>query len=174
MFRVKDEVVYPGHGVAVIEEAVTRFFGAEETIFFKLSFKYKNMSILVPRERLEKCGVRFISKREDVEEALRELEFELSDEEEWKELAPLGWSKRQRGYQTRLDTGDLKEIARTYRILKRRAAQENLSFGEKGILLAAEDLLSQEVMEVTKMDFAEVVAKLRKPFEREKGKVETL
>jgi CarD family transcriptional regulator len=165
VFKVKDEVVYPGHGVAIIEEAITKHVGESTTIFFKLLFKYKDMCVLVPREKLEECGVRFVSKKEVVNEALQELALNLDIKKIFKEHMTLGWNRRQKEYLNKLETGVLLEVARTYRDLKRFSQKKTLSFGEKGIMLTAEDLLYQEVLEATKMGREEVLREIRRPFE---------
>lgn len=166
MFKVKDEVVYPGHGVAIVEEAVEQKVGGQTKLFFKLKFKYKAITILVPKERFENSGVRFVCKKEDVETALDELKNEVDQKAiEYSDNTSMGWSKRQRDYQLRIESGNLRDIARIYRDLRRYSEKKALSFGEKGILEAAEDLLSQEVLAATSLDKNEVLRKIRSPFE---------
>ncbi len=75
------------------------------------------------------------------------------------------WSRRQRDYQHKLESGVLIEIARAYRDLRRSAQSKNLSFGEKGLMLMAEDLLLQEILAVTELQKAEALKAIRAPFE---------
>lgn len=166
MFKVKDEVVYPGHGVAVIQEAIVRNVGQETQTFFKLSFKYKDMSILVPQSRMVGSGIRFVSEKKDVDGMFFELMAEPDAKKLLRENVAAGWSKRQRDYQAKIDSGAFLELARAYRDLKRFSESKPLSFGEKGILYAAEELLSQEVAEATREDRGDVLRKLRLPFEK--------
>ncbi len=166
MFKVKDEVVYPGHGVAVIQEAVETKVGAKKAIFFKLSFKYKDMTILVPSERLETSGVRFVSKQEVVDEVLEELLKEPECKKTYRDNIAAGWSKRQKDYQSKIESGMLIDVAKTYRDLRRFSEKKTLSFGEKGLMLMAEDLLSQEILAATKLDKEEVLKQIRLPFEK--------
>ena len=165
MFHVGDEVVYPAHGVAVVKEIIEKKIKESTKIFFKLEFKFKNVTILIPKEKLEQIGVRFVSPLSEVESML----YALGLEEDLfggkcKEGLAGSWNRRQKDYQSRLESGSLREIARAYRDLKLHSEKKALSFGEKGLLDMAEDLLLQEVATATKMGHADVLQKLRSPF----------
>jgi CarD family transcriptional regulator len=165
MFEIGNKVVYPGHGVAVIEEVVKKPLGDTEAEFIKLTFIYKDMVILVPKEQLLMNGVRLLCKDTDVKEALLELHKVPAEADKIRDSMPAGWSKRQKEYQSKLDGGALIDVAVVYRNLRHSSEKKVLSFGEKGLMLAAEDLLSQEVLAVTKMDKGEALKEIREPFE---------
>jgi CarD family transcriptional regulator len=166
MFKVMDYVVYPGHGVAVIQEAIEQKIGTASLTFFKLHFKYKDMNILVPQQKMENCGVRFVSDAKDIEAMFSELGAEEETKKACREYIAVGWSKRQKEYQAKIDSGVLLGLASTYRDLKRFSEVKSLSFGEKGILFMAEELLSQEIAEVTKTTKIEALTSLRYFFEK--------
>ena len=161
MFKLKDEVVYPGHGVATIEEIVEKRVNQQIKVFFKLKFKYKDVTILVPKEKLENSGVRFVSNQDEVVGALSELAKSLDGAKKYRDTMAGGWSKRQKEYQLKLESGNLKDVAVAYRDLHRYSEVKALSFGEKGLLEMAEDLLVQEMLAATHLDKKEVLEKIR-------------
>jgi len=164
MFHVGDEVVYPAHGVAVVKEIIEKKIKESTKVFFKLEFKFKNVTILIPKEKLEQIG-------ESMLHSLG-LEEDLFGGK-CKEGLAGSWNRRQKDYQSRLESGSLREIARAYRDLKLHSEKKALSFGEKGLLDMAEDLLLQEVATATKMGHADVLQKLRSPFNIKSEEVTT-
>lgn len=163
-FKIKDEVVYPGHGVAIVEEIIER----EDRQLFKLRFKYKMMSILVPEEKFSELGIRFVHAKDSIAEFLTELEKESEAKKSYRDNFAGGWSKRRKEYQLKLKSANLKDVIVTYRDLQRHAEKKVLSFGEKGLLEMAEDLLSQEIIAATHVKKEDALNTIRKPFKTNK------
>lgn len=161
MFRVKDEVVYPGQGVAIIEEIIDKSVGSENIKFMRLSFKYKDMTMLLPISRAKASGLRPVSNYKEIEKALAELGKSVSGVKKLRDFMPAGWSKRQKEYQSKLESGQLCDVAVAYRDLKWFSEAKELSFGEKSLMLMAEDLLSQEILSATKMNYDQVIKSIR-------------
>lgn len=143
MFSVGQKVVYPGHGVAEIVRLVTRVLGGMTTDFFELKFLSKEMTILVPVRNAIVVGVRPLSSLRGVEDVLALLQ--QANESAYNEAAALNWNKRNKEYQGKIRTGDLKEICEIYRDLKYIENFKDLSFGEKTLLNQAEALLVEEI-----------------------------
>ena len=72
MFEVKDKVVYPGHGVAIIDEIIEKQIAGTNVNFFKLTFLYKDMTILLPVHNIQSSGVRYPGKGDEVTNAFGE------------------------------------------------------------------------------------------------------
>lgn len=164
MFKVADVVVYPGHGVAVVEEVQAREVDGKSHLFFRLKFKFKNFTVLVPERKLGESRIRRISGPEQVSKMLSDLNNLPLKELKKNPTYPIVWNKRQRDYQIRLESGTLQEVANIYRELRISANQKELSFGERNLMLNAEQLLMQEVISVTSTSEAEVLNRLRSPF----------
>ena len=70
MFKVKEKVVYPGHGVAIVEEVVEKAVAGNDIKFFKLRFLYKDMTVLVPVNNAPHMAIRSLSSDFDVKRHL--------------------------------------------------------------------------------------------------------
>ena len=166
MFELNTKVVYPGHGVALVESLIEKKVSGTTITFFKLSFLYKDMTILLPTHNLDSTGVRFLSDEKMVKKAMKALLIEPGKEIEQLDLSPSGWNKRNKEYQSRIQSGKLLDIVSIYRDLMHISVQKELSFGEKSLLHATEELLVQEIIEVQAKERTSVLQELREPFKR--------
>ena len=164
MFKVADRVVYPGHGVAVIEDILIKSVAGTEMQFFKLVFLYKDMSIMVPLNGIESSRVRDLSSLQEIESALYELSRLPERKLESLDFTPSGWNKRHRDYLLRIQDGSFLEISKIYRDLMHVSRQKELSFGEKTLLQTTEDLLTQELHVVQGRSREEIIEELRSSF----------
>lgn len=164
MVNVHDKVVYPGHGVAEVEEITEKFIGGNRVSFVKLVFLFKDMTILVPVYNLDSIGVRMPSNNLLVEAVFKELNKAPEKKLDALDFTPSGWNKRHKDYQSRIQSGNIVEIAKIYRDLMYTAQQKDLSFGERTLLQITEELLAQEIQIVKNIDRTLVIQELRIPF----------
>lgn len=164
MFEQGDKVVYPGYGVAVVEDIMERTVGGSVVHFFKLTFLFKDMTILVPSYNVENLGIRYPSDSTTVDAAIKELQNKPERKLESIDFTPSGWNRRQKNYQLKIQSGILLEIVKIYRDLMYVAKQKELSFGERTLLQSTEELILQEVQLVRDEDKTAVVKELRSPF----------
>ena len=59
-FKVGEKVVYPAHGVGVIESIQSKSIGGTERKFYMLRFLESDMTIMVPTENVDTVGLRRI------------------------------------------------------------------------------------------------------------------
>ena len=166
MFNVNEKVFYPGQGVAVIESVIEKKVAGTSLSFFKLSFLYKEMTILLPIHNLTSSGVRHLSDEKTVARALDELFNDPEKKLETLDLTPSGWNKRNKDYQAKIEGGKLEEVAKIYRDIMHISKQKELSFGEKTLRSLVEELLAQEIMVVKKIERPDVLQELRNPFKQ--------
>ena len=166
MFSLKDKVVYPGHGIAVIDDIVEKKVLNVNINFFKLSFLYKDTTILIPVQSIENTGIRYPSTKEVIGKVKDELYKPPKKRLEFLDFTPSGWNRRNKEYQLKIQGGDIIEIAQIFRDLMYVAQQKELSFGEKNLLQAAEELLIQEIQLVTERQRDFVVQELHDPFKQ--------
>jgi len=145
MFCRNEKVVYPGYGVAMIQEIIVRQVVGKKSEFLQLKFMNKEMTILVPVEKIDVLKIRKLRSAEEIETGLASLSavFSIGKKEERMQAAT--WSKRQKEYQTKMQSGDIVEIGLMYCELRHIEIQKELSFGEKTLLLQVEDLLAEEL-----------------------------
>jgi CarD family transcriptional regulator len=159
MFTLNQKVVYPGHGVAVINRIVMKNVAGDTVQFFELKFLNKDMTVLVPVEGSKAAGIRVLSSDQSVTGV-----FDLIGKSTGcivSEVTASNWSKRHKDYQCKLRTGDIYEICKMYCELLNIAMMKGLSFGEKSLLKQIERFLGEEISAVTGMTYEAVVEHMR-------------
>ena len=162
MLSVNDKVVYPGYGVAQIIRVIEKRVGEHPTCFFELHFLNRDMTILVPTDKLISVGIRPLSSQNSINNMLKML---AQDRYERMKAAKISnWNKRSKDYQSRLRSGDILEISKIYRDLKCIARSKELSFGEKNLLQQTENLLVEEISIVKGQGEDKAIEELRSLF----------
>jgi len=165
MFLLNQKVVYPGYGVAIINRLVERVVLNKKTNFFELKFYNKDMTVLIPEDRLESIGIRKLSTLKELTYMFEQLgSFDSGDIVT--EHNASTWNKRNKEYQCKLRSGELCKISAIYKELQLIALDKELSFGERNLFNQIEFLLIEEITAVKQNETVEgVKEKLRKPFE---------
>lgn len=140
MFAIGDKVVYPGHGLAIVEGIEKKEFSGMARRFYKLRLYDNELVILVPTDNAERVGLRDIIDKKEVAKVMKILRGEASE-------LPANWNRRQKKYQERIQSGSLFEVAKVFRDLSLLKAQKELSFGEKKVLDSARNLIVNEIAE---------------------------
>ncbi len=166
MFNLKDKVIYPGHGVAIVEEIIEKKVAGRDMQFFKLNFLYKDMTILLPLNNMTSCGVRYPGDKLLVKKVFDQLYKEPEKKLDYLDFTPSGWNRRNKDYQLKIQSGSIIDISYVYRDLMSVAQQKELSFGERKILMVAEDLLYQEIQVVTGQSQSSILDQLHAPFKQ--------
>jgi CarD family transcriptional regulator len=166
MFKLNDHVIYPGHGVAIVAEITEKSVSGTSIVFLKLDFLFKDMTILVPTYNVDGIGIRYPSNDIDVNTSLHELSKKPEKKLESIDFTPSGWNRRNKDYQTKIQSGSLLEITKIYRDLMYIAQQKDLSFGERAVLQTTEELIAQEIQIVKQKEREIIVQLLRTPFKQ--------
>ena len=162
MFLVNDKVVYPGYGVALINKLVQRLVSGKMTSFYELKFFNKDMSVLIPEDRIEAAGIRKLSSDQDLEEM-----FKILSEPFKKGIYEVGfnnWNKRNKKYQLNIRSGDILKICHIYKDLEWISKSKELSFGERNLKTKIEQLLIEEISIVRNIDKEKALKTLHKTF----------
>jgi len=160
MFSLNDKVVYPGHGVASICRVFERNVGSQTMVFYELKFPNKDMTIMIPKDKVEEVGVRPLSSSSSISTMLKTL-AQPARHIKSAENGASNWNKRNKDYQSKLRTGSLKDISDIYRDLKYISKYKELSFGEKSLLLKTEALLVEEISAAERVDEDKAMERLR-------------
>ena len=138
-FKVGEKVVYPAHGVGVIESLQLRNVSGTQKKFYMLRIVDSEMTIMIPTENVATVGLRRIIGKEMVNKVykiLRERRVEVDQQT---------WNRRYREYTEKIKTGSVLEIAKVLRDLLVLKADKELSFGERKMLDTARNLLVKEL-----------------------------
>ncbi len=162
-FSLNDKVVYPGHGVALICKVFSRNVASQTITFFELQFQNKDMTIMVPQDKLEEVGVRPLSSSSKISSMLETIAKPAVRTKNFETYAT-NWNRRKKEYQSKLRTGSLEDISEIYRDLKYISKFKELSFGEKSLLLKTESLLAEEISAAEQVDEDKAIERLRSIF----------
>lgn len=163
MFSLNDKVVYPGHGVALICKVFSRSVADQSITFFELQFQNKDMTIMVPYDKLQEVGIRPLSSASKINSMLETI-AEPAERTKNFETSATNWNRRKKEYQNKLRTGSLDDISEIYRDLKYISKFKELSFGEKNLLLKTESLLAEEISAAKQVDEDKAIEGLRSLF----------
>jgi CarD family transcriptional regulator len=137
-FHIGDKVVYPNHGVGVIEQISSRNTGATVEKFYLLNIKASSLKVMVPCNNVGSVGIRRVVRNGEVQKILDFLS--VADD-----LTAADWKERFRENSDRMRTGSLLEVAGVLKSLIALHAAKPLSFREKKMLERARYLLVSEI-----------------------------
>src|ERR1700758_1450314 len=137
-FHIGDKVVYPNHGVGVIEQISSRSIGATVERFFLLNIKASSLRVMVPCQNAGNVGLRRVVKNGEIQKVLDLLSIsENGHNGDWKD--------RFKENSDRMRTGSLLAVAGVLKDLIALHQAKPLSFREKKMLERARYLLVSEL-----------------------------
>lgn len=137
-YKVGEFVVYPGHGVGIVNEIATKDILGSKTLFYYIKIYDSGMSIMVPAENAHVVGLRKTVSQFEAKRVLMVLKSKPV-------LHASTWNKRYREYMESIKTGDIFEVAKVLAELRALKVEQELSFGERKMLDTARTLLLREL-----------------------------
>ena len=137
-FSIGDKVVYPNHGVGIIEQISSRTVGSQVEKFYLLKIKASSLKVMVPFHNVESVGLRRVVRNGEVQKI---VEF-LSD---GKCENAADWKDRFKENSDKMRTGSLLDVAIVLKGLLLLAQTKSLSFREKKMLERTRYLLVSEL-----------------------------
>ena len=136
-FHIGDKVVYPNHGVGVIEQISSRTIGSQIERFYLLKIKASSLKVMVPFHNVSSVGLRRVVRNGEIQKILDFLtDGECANNADWK--------YRFKENSERMRTGSLLEVAGVLKGLLMLSQSKPLSFREKKMLERARYLLVSE------------------------------
>jgi CarD family transcriptional regulator len=137
-FHIGDKVVYPNHGVGIIEQISNRTIGATVERFYLLKIKSSSLKVMVPFHNVVSVGLRRVVRNGEIQKILDFLtDGECNNNADWK--------YRFKENSERMRTGSLLEVAAVLKSLLVLSQSKPLSFREKKMLERARYLLVSEL-----------------------------
>lgn len=137
-FHIGDKVVYPNHGVGIIEQISSRTTGSTVERYYLLKIKASSAKVMVPFQNAATVGLRRVVRNGEVQKIVDYLtEGEASSNGDWKD--------RFKENSERMRTGSLLEVAAVLKSLLFLTTSKPLSFREKKMLERARYLLVSEL-----------------------------
>jgi len=159
MFKIGDMAVYPAQGVGVIEAIESREYAGQKSEFYVLRIVDSDMTIMVPITNVGQVGMRSL-----IEKGKVDTIYDILEEKPNAGQAFGSWSRRQREYNEKIKSGDLREVAEVLRELYLIRGEKELSYGEKKVLELARKLLVKEVALAEGAQEEQIVERLEKIF----------
>jgi CarD family transcriptional regulator len=141
-FRIGDKVVYPNHGVGIIEQITSRSVnGSDAEKYYMLRIHSNASLVMVPLSNVKSVGMRRIIKRADVDHLFKLLQEDIFEPE-------ADWKGRYKDHSEKMRTGSIFQVAEVLRNLMYLSFKKSLSFREKRMLDRAKQLIVSEVATV--------------------------
>ena len=158
-FQVGEKVVYPNHGVGVIENISSRSFGTQAEHFYLLRLSYSSMTVMVPFSSVDHVGLRKVTRNGEISKILSFLA-------EGKCKHCTDWKDRFKENSEKMQKGSLLDVAEVLKELVMIQAHKPLSFREKKMLERARIMLVSELATSRALREVEAVDMLAKALEK--------
>ena len=143
-FKTGDYVVYPAHGVGMVEGVETQTISGMEIKLYAISFERDRMRLKIPVMKANTAGLRKLSTGDRLKDAMKTLQGKAK-------IRRTMWSRRAQEYETKINSGDPVSIAEVLRDLKRSNDDTEQSYSERQIYQSALQRLAREVAAVQRI-----------------------
>ncbi len=140
-FKVGQKVVYPNHGVSLVEKIEPTNIGGLDETFYHLRLYSNQSKVMVPADNLDLVGLRALNPPKAIRELFKTLQDGQVDT--YKD-----WKGRYKQNLDKMKTGDLTEVARVLKNLRLVSTKKSLSFREKKMYERAKYFIVSEVAHV--------------------------
>ena len=158
-FQVGDKVIYPNHGLGVIEKIEEKTILGTTCGFFHLRIIANETTVLVPVANVDNVGLRRAITDDEVERL-----FHLIGDGKIENHA--NWKGRFKDNSDKMRTGSIYDMADVLKSLTFLSKSKSLSFREKRMLDRAKSLIVSEVSEVMRVTAADIEDRVEKALER--------
>ncbi len=140
-FKVGDKVIYPNHGLGIVERIEEKTILGTTCGFFHLRIVGNDTTVLVPVANVDGVGLRKAIEDEEVERIFGLLSDGKIDNHQ-------NWKGRFKDNSDKMRTGSIYDMTDVLKSLTFLAKSKSLSFREKRMLDRAKALIVSEISEV--------------------------
>ena len=139
MFKIGDKVSHPAFGVGDVKQIEEKKVLGKKQKYYILKLMVNEMTLMVPVNKAEEIGLRYIINPETVPEVLNVLSGKVDDEMEE------NYKQRIKSQAEMVDSGDILKVAQVVKNYIHRNSVEKLSSTEKGLFERARKILVGEI-----------------------------
>ena len=154
-FKIGDHVVYPAHGVGVVQGVEMQDVAGSSLELYVITFDHEKMTLRVPTRKAKTAGLRSLAEGNVVSQALTTLKGRAR-------VKRTMWSRRAQEYEAKINSGDLISIAEVVRDLHRSDSQPEQSYSERQLYESALDRMAREVAAIERIDREAAITLLHK------------
>lgn len=154
-FKVGDAVVYPAHGVGVVENIETQTIAGMDVQLYAIRFEKDRMCLKIPVFKAKSSGLRKLCSTDRLKDAMKTLQGRAK-------IKRTMWSRRAQEYEMKINSGDPVSIAEVLRDLKRSNDDHEQPYSERQIYQSALERLAREVAAVQKITELQAAEQLEK------------
>jgi CarD family transcriptional regulator len=158
-FQVGDKVIYPNHGLGVVEKVEEKTILGTTCGFFHLRILSNDTTVLVPVANVDNVGLRRAIDDDEVERLFGKLGDGKIDNH-------TNWKGRFKDNSDKMRSGSIADMADVLKSLTFLAKSKSLSFREKRMLDRAKSLIVSEVSEVMNVTALDIEERVEKALER--------
>lgn len=161
-FKVGEKIVYPNHGVTVIENIGISDIAGLDNTFLHLRLLSNNSRLMVPVGNSDRVGLRPLYRQSQIKGLFSLLE-------ECPSHAARDWKDRYRDNMEKMKSGKLEDVADVLKNLTQVSKRKSLSFREKKMYERAKHLLVSEIAVVKGIEEKEAEALIEKCLDKSLG-----
>jgi CarD family transcriptional regulator len=158
-FEVGDKVIYPNHGLGIVERIEDKTILGTTCGFYHLRIVANDTTVLVPLSNVDGVGLRRAIGDQEVERLFGLLGDGKIDNHQ-------NWKGRFKDNSDKMRSGSIYEVADVLKSLTFLAKSKSLSFREKRMLDRAKFLIISEVSEVMRETAAAIEGRVDNALER--------
>ena len=121
VFKKKDWVVYPAHGVGKVVGIEEQEIAGTKLELYVVEFEREKMTLRVPLDKVEPLGMRKLSTKDEMGAVVKTLKGKAR-------VKRTMWSRRAQEYTEKLNSGSPVSVAEVLRDLHRRSDQPEQSY----------------------------------------------
>ena len=141
-FEIGDKVIYPNHGIGIINEIATKTILDTTCGFYSLRMISTDTTVLVPTDNVEGVGLRKAIEEQEIKKIYTLLgNGKIEDHQNWK--------GRFKDNSDKMRTGSIYDVVDVLKSLNYLSQSKNLSFREKRMLDRSKFLVVTEISEVS-------------------------
>ena len=158
-FQLGDKVIYPNHGLGIVERIEEKTILGTTCGFFHLRIVSNDTTVLVPVANVDNVGLRKAITDEEVERLFALLSDGRIDNHQ-------NWKGRFKDNSDKMRTGSIYDMADVLKSLTFLSKSKSLSFREKRMLDRAKALIISEVSEVMRQKALDVETRVDASLEK--------
>jgi CarD family transcriptional regulator len=158
-FQVGQKVIYPNHGIGVVESIQSRPVPGGKISLYQLRILANDSRVWVPQQNASGVGLRSVISQTDARRILHLLADPRIEH-------TTNWKGRFKENSDKMRTGSLHEVAVVYKGLSYLSRKKALSFREKRMLDRARFLLVSEIAEVEGKPHAAIEERIEKALQK--------